>query len=398
MFYKHIERCLFERSKNKRLIHKFCIALANPTRVIYNIIKIDFGDDFMPFKIIRGDIAKTDAEAVVNAANTSLMPGSGVCGAIFAAAGYEKLDAACRKIGHCDTGKAVITKGFDLKAKYIIHTPGPIYRGGRHNEEALLYSCYRSSLDLAKRKRVKSIAFPLISSGVYGYPPKDALKVAERAISDFLENSEMDIYLVIYSKIGFEADPELISNIADYIDKILAENEEINRRRREVGESMQMDHAIFDTAQLSAPMPELKSNISERKPLHRPKQTSVPRDINEMLKNMDASFSEYLLQLIDISGMTDVQVYKRANIDRKLFSKIRGNRNYKPSKITAVALTLALGLDIDTARDLIGRAGYSLTHSSKFDIIIEYFILNKNYNIFEINEVLFSFDLPLIGA
>ena len=367
--------------------------------MIYNIIKIDFGDDFMPFKIIRGDITKTDADAIVNAANTSLMPGDGVCGAIFAAAGYEKLNATCRKIGHCDTGDAVITKGFDLEAKYIIHTPGPIYRGGGHNEEALLYSCYKSSLALAKRKRVKSVAFPLISSGVYGYPPKDALKVAERAISDFLENNEMDIYLVIYAKSGFETDPELISNVADYIDKILAGNEEMNRLRRKTDKSLKIEDALFDALPFSAPTAEsIEPDASEREQHYKPKRTSVSRDINEMLENMDASFSEYLLHLIDASGMTDVQVYKRANIDRKLFSKIRGNRDYKPSKITAVAFTLALGLDIDTARDLIGRAGYSLTHSSKFDIIIEYFILNKNYNIFEINEVLFSFDLPLIGA
>lgn len=353
----------------------------------------------MPFKIVCGDITKTDAQAVVNAANTSLLPGSGVCGAIFAAAGYEKLDAACRKIGHCDTGSAVITKGFDLNAKYIIHTPGPVYKDGLHGEEKLLYSCYKSSLDLAKSKRVKSTAFPLISSGVYGYPPKDALRVAERAIADFLENNEMDIYLVIYAKSDFEADPELISNVADYIDKILAENEDVNRRRREAGTSLDIDRAMFDAAQLSPQILEpIKPGVSDRKPLFKPKQASVPRDINEMLRNMDASFSEYLLQLIDACGMTDVQAYKRANIDRKLFSKIRGNRDYRPSKITAVAFALALELDMDTARDLIGRAGYSLTHSSKFDIIIEYFILNKNYNIFEINEVLFSFDLPLIGA
>ena len=336
----------------------------------------------MPFKIIRNDITKTEVDAIVNAANTSLLPGGGVCGAIFAAAGYDKLEAACRKIGHCDTGGAVITKGFDLPAKYIIHTPGPVYTDGHHNEEKLLYSCYKSSLELAKSKRVKSIAFPLISSGIYGYPKAEALRVATNAVMDFLENSEMNVYLVVYDKSAFEISSKLFSDVEEYIDEKLLSPDEMRRRANEEGTSLDFKQAYMTSVAMPAA----------------PSRKSKQAGLDEIIRKMDASFSERLLQLIDESGMTDAQVYKRANVDRKLFSKIRNNREYKPSKITAAAFAIALRLNMDTARDLIEKAGYSLTHSNKFDIIIEYFIENENYNIFEINEVLFKFDQPLIGA
>ena len=333
----------------------------------------------MPFKIVRNDITKMDVDIIVNASNTSLAPGGGVCGAIFAAAGYEKLLEKCRKIGHCDTGDAVITKGYDLRAKYIIHTPGPVYKDGMHNEENLLYSCYKSSLKIAKRKLAKSIAFPLISSGIYGYPKAEALRIATNAIMDFLEKNEMDVYLVVYDKRAFEISSELFSDVEEYIEENLIKPD--SRRLYGIEKAAHMD--MCD--QYEAEMPQASYSMSKA-------------SIDDMLKNMDASFSEYLLTLIDKSGMTDAQVYKKANIDRKLFSKIRKNRQYKPSKVTAIAFAIALELDMDDTRDLIGRAGYALTHSSKFDIIIEYFITNNNYNIFAINETLFAFDQPLIGS
>lgn len=300
-------------------------------------------------------------------------------GAIFEAAGYEKLTMACGKIGHCDTGNAVITKGYNLPSKYIIHTSGPVYKGGLHGEEQLLYSCYKSSLELAKRKRVKSIAFPLISSGIYGYPKAEALRVATNAIMEFLENNDMDVYLVVYDKHAFEISSKLFSDVAEYIEENLIKPD--SRRLYGIEKAAQTDILIH-----SAPMmPQVAHSMPAA-------------SIDDILKNMDASFSEYLLMLIDENGMTDAQAYKKANVDRKLFSKIRNNRQYKPSKVTAVAFALALGLDMDGTRDLIGRAGYALTRSSKFDIIIEYFITHENYNIFEINEVLFAFDQPLIGV
>ncbi|MCH5185830.1 MAG: macro domain-containing protein [Oscillospiraceae bacterium] len=337
----------------------------------------------MPFKIVRNDITKMQVDAIVNAANTSLAPGGGVCGAIFEAAGYDKLASECSKIGHCNTGDAVITKGYNLPAKYIIHTPGPVYRGGMYGEEKLLYSCYRSSLELAKSKRIKSIAFPLISSGIYGYPKAEALRVATGAITDFLEDNETDIYLVVYDKKSFEISSGLFSDVAEYIEENL-----IKPDARLVFGFEKAAQEDIDCQ--SAPMPYGRMIQAE--------MSAPAASIDDMIKNMDASFSEYLLMLIDKSGMTDAQVYKKANVDRKLFSKIRNNRQYKPSKVTAVAFALALGLDMDGTRDLIGRAGYALTRSSKFDIIIEYFIIHGNYNIFEINETLFAFDQPLIGV
>ena len=325
----------------------------------------------MPFKIVRNDITRMQVDAVVNAANTSLAPGGGVCGAVFAAAGYDKLVSACRKIGHCDTGSAVITKGYELPAKYIIHTPGPVYRDGMQGEDKMLYSCYRSSLELAKRKRVKSIAFPLISSGIYGYPKAEALRIATGAIVNFLEKNDMDVYLAVYDKQSFDVSSKLFSDVEEYISEKLI----MPDSRRSVVE----DAALKDMC-AAAPY------------------AAAPGTIDEMIRNMDSSFSERLLMLIDESGMTDAQVYKKANVDRKLFSKIRNNRQYKPSKMTAIAFALALELDLVGTGDLIRRAGYALTHSSKFDIIIEYFILNRNYNIFEINEILFEFDQPLLGV
>ncbi len=323
----------------------------------------------MPFKIIRNDITQMKVDAIVNAANTDLAPGGGVCGAIFKAAGYDALAAECAKIGHCDTGRAVCTKGYKLPSKYIIHTPGPIYFDGKHGEEGLLYSCYKSSLELAKARRVKSVAFPLISAGIYGYPKAEALKVATNAVMDFLAENEMEIYLVVYDKSAFEISSKLFAGVEEFI-----RHAEIDERRRLNNREAAGAYAMMDAALPTA------------------------GNIDEMLRHMDASFSEYLLTLIDKSGKTDAQVYKKANIDRKLFSKIRGNPQYKPSKPTAVAFALALELDLEGARDLIGRAGYALSRSSKFDIIIEYFITNKSYDIFEINEVLFAFDQPLIGA
>lgn len=337
----------------------------------------------MPFKIIQNDITKMDVGAIVNAANTSLLPGGGVCGAIFAAAGYDELTNECRKIGHCDTGGAVITKGFNLPAEYIIHTPGPVYTDGHHNEEKLLYSCYKSSLELAERKRLKSIAFSLISSGIYGYPKAEALKVATNAVMDFLEHSDMDVYLVVYDKSAFETASKLFFDVEKYINEKMILPDMSRRRAKDPGASLDFKLAGIESAgMLTSALPE---------------QSKQSR-LDEIIVRMDVSFSERLLQLIDESGMTDAQVYKRANIDRKLFSKIRSNREYKPSKVTAAAFAIALRLNMDTTRDLIGKAGYSLTHSNKFDIIIEYFIENKNYNIYEINEVLFKFDQPLIGA
>lgn len=315
----------------------------------------------MSFKITQGDITKLNTDAIVNAANNYLSHGGGVCGAIFSAAGADKLQAACDKIGYCPTGQAVITEGFNLKAKYIIHTVGPVY-GIDTNAEEKLYACYKSSLSLAKEHSLTSIAFPLISSGIFGYPAREAFLIAQRAIKDFLLDNDMDITLVIYDRSLFKIDEGLFDDIRAYLSESEAES------RFFIGAPICYDAAMVPNAA-----------------------------IEELFDTPSETFSEMLFRLIDEKGYTDVEVYKRANMDRKLFSKMR-KRDYKPKKSTVMALIIALRLDMSQAKDLLGEAGFAFSRSSRFDRIIQYFIENENYDIFTINEALFAFDQPLLGA
>lgn len=337
----------------------------------------------MPFSIIRNDITKMNTDAIVNAANEKLLDGGGVCGAIFNAAGAEKLQAECNKIGFCATGDAVITKGHNLSAKYVIHTVGPIYRQNPKDEEVQLYSCYEQSLTLAKKKHLSSIAFPLISSGIYGYPKTEALKIATRAIKDFLSCNEMDIYLVVYDRKAFEISNKLFERVQSFIDETLAVTND--RRVRNACESMPFAD-ISANAQM--PMAQAYDVMSK---------TRATRSIEDLINRKVETFSQMLLRLVDEKGMTDVEVYKRANIDRKLFSKIRG-KNYTPRKHTVIALAIALRLNLDETKDLLARAGFAFSECNKFDIIIEYFIENEQYDIFEINETLFYFEQQLLGV
>ena len=330
----------------------------------------------MPFEIIRNDITRVKADAIVNAANSALKMGGGVCGAIFRAAGAEDLQAECDKIGGCNTGEAVITKGYKLPAGYIIHAVGPIYNGGNSNEEELLKNAYLNSMKLAKDHKLESIAFPLISSGIYGYPKDEALKVAISAISEFLLENEMTVYLVMFDTKAFAFSEKLFSKIRKYIDDKYVEDHKLLDRGR-VLQEYEFNYAAA---------PSLKS-VKEQK----------ARSLEDVVKQLDETFSEMLLRLIDEKGMTDVETYKKANIDRKLFSKIRTDKNYKPRKNTALAFAVALELNVDETRDLLEKAGYALSRSSKFDLIVEFFLEEKIYNIFEINEALFAFEQPLLG-
>ena len=341
----------------------------------------------MPFEIVRNDITKMPVDVIVNAANSSLAPGGGVCGAIFHAAGYDYLDRACRSIGHCDVGQAVITDGFALPARYVIHTAGPIWQGGGQHEADLLKNCYINSLQLAEKNDCHSIAFPLISSGIFHYPKAEALRIAVTAISEFLLEHEMQVYLVIFGRSAVVLSEKLYSNIQSYIDDHYVDLHRNDRYRQ--------TESVF-----------YKKHMAEQEAMMAPAAASTPapavpkkkkRSLKELLFHLDESFSRRLLRLIDEKGMTDVEVYKRANIDRKLFSKIRKD-GYNPSKQTAIALAIALRLNLDEVKDLLGKAGYTLSHSNKFDVIIEYFIEEEIYDIYEINEALFAFDQRLLGA
>ena len=330
----------------------------------------------MPFKIVRNDITKISCDAMVNAANSSLLGGGGVDGAIHRAAG-KGLVLECMKLHGCKTGQAKMTGGYNLPCKYVIHTVGPVWRGGSHGEKELLQSCYKNSLALAKENHCESVAFPLISSGIYGYPKQQAFEVAVETIKQFLEENEMDITLVIFDKASFDLSKDYSDNIREYISQNYVD-EHTDRSTRFLGSR---------SRKASAPI------------LAVCEESAVCDDIGDFIKNqIDESFTEMLLRKIDEKGMTDVQCYKKANIDRKLFSKIRSDRLYKPKKETAIAFAIALELSLDETKDMLMKAGFALSHSSKFDIIIEYFLMKEIYDIYRINETLFEFDQKLLGA
>ncbi|MBN2286688.1 MAG: O-acetyl-ADP-ribose deacetylase [Tissierellales bacterium] len=325
----------------------------------------------MPFEIIRADITKLSVDAIVNAANASLLGGGGVDGAIHRAAGPALL-AECRTLNGCLTGEAKITKGYQLPAKYVIHTVGPIWEGGEKGEAKLLKSCYVQSLNLAVAHKLESIAFPLISSGAYGYPKDQALQMAITVISDFLMHNDMMIYLVVYDQKAFVLSEKLFASVQAFIDLHYVE-----------------EHALFNQRRFE----KIRSCVTESQHEYKPS-----RSLDDVMQELQETFSEHLLRLIDLKGKTDVETYKRANIDRRLFSKIRSDKYYKPSKNTVLSLAIALELNLDETKDILQKAGYALSRSSRFDVIIEYFINEGNYDIFEINETLFAFEKTTLGV
>lgn len=324
----------------------------------------------MPIQIIRADITRVEVDAIVNAANERLGRGGGVCGAIHNAAGHE-LEAECRSLGGCKTGQAKITKGYKLPCKYVIHTVGPVWHGGGNGEKELLTSCYHSSLELAWEYNCESIAFPLISSGIFGYPKYEALKVATQAISDFLAEKEMLVYIVVFDRNAFEISGKLFSDIKEYIDDRYADS--FVEKRRKVYRS-------YESVEFA------------------PVACAAPASLEDYMGEIDESFSQMLLRKIDEKGMKDSECYKKANISRKLFSKIRSDVHYKPSKPTVIAFAISLELGLEETKEMLEKAGFALSHSNYFDLIIEYFIINNNYDIYEINEALFKFDQCLLGG
>lgn len=327
----------------------------------------------MPLLFIRNDITKMPVDAIVNAANESLLGGGGVDGCIHRAAGPELL-AECRRLGGCRIGEAKLTGAYRLPCRYVIHTVGPVWRGGGHVEREQLVSCYRASLLLAQEHGCETVAFPLISSGIFGYPKDQALRVAVDTIGAFLLEHDMTVYLVIFDRRAYQISGKLFADIAEYIDDHYVEaHTDLGAERLRRG-ALHREMAVPMCTPMAAPA------------------------LDDLLEHLDAGFSETLLRLIDRSRKKDSEVYKKANVDRKLFSKIRNNPNYKPSKPTALAFAIALELDLAETKDLLARAGYALSASSKFDVVVEYFIRQGNYDIFAINEALFAFDQSLLGA
>lgn len=344
----------------------------------------------MPFEIVRNDITNMRVDAIVNSANPRPVVGLGTDSSIHAKAGPELLTAR-QKIGPIAMGQAAITPAFRLQARYVIHTVGPVWDGGSYGEEALLRSCYDQSLKLALEHDCKSIAFPLIANSNYGFPKDKALQIAVAAFSEFLMEEEMQIYLVVFDRDAYKLSEKLFHSIASYIDDHYVHSWEedtygAEKSSRQYSSRRRRDLGLF---RKSAALEEMAPCA----PMAMPTAASLP----DFLKQADAGFTETLLKLIDKTGKKDSEIYKKANLSKQHFSKIRNNPDYKPSKQTAIALALALELDLEQTKDLIGRAGFALSNSSKFDLIIRYFIEQGNYNVVEINIALYEFDQSLLG-
>ncbi len=346
----------------------------------------------MPLEIIRNDITKMEVCAIVNAANETLLGGGGVDGCIHKAAGKGLLEE-CQTLGGCQTGRAKVTGAYNLPCKYVIHTVGPVWEGGNYGEKELLISCYKESLAIAKEKKCESVAFPLISSGVFGYPKDKALKVAVDTIGEFLLENDMTVYIVIFDRASYSIGEKLFSDIKQFID------DNYVREYTDCAVERRRQTTLFRKKKLAAsvsmPLREAEADL----PFHKTYiDESFDNDLEHLIDCIDESFSQMLLRKIDEKKITDAECYKKANIDRKLFSKIRSDVNYKPSKQTAIAFAIALELPLEETKEMLCKAGFALSRSNKFDIIIEYFITKGNYNVFEINEALFAFDQHLLGA
>ena len=339
----------------------------------------------MPFEVVRNDITNMKVDAIVNTANPNPVVGLGTDSMIHEKAGPELLEAR-KRIGGISAGNAAITPAYRLNASYVIHTVGPIWQGGSHGEEALLRSCYDRCLRLALENGCQSIAFPLISSGNYGFPKDQALQIAIAAFSAFLLEQDMQIYLVVFDTGAFRLSEKLFRSVASFIDEnyvtacraVAYAQVPRERRGRQVRREMRL--------------PEREEFACNTMP------STKATSLAELLTQADAGFSETLLRLIDQQGKKDSEIYKKANLSKQHFSKIRNNPNYRPTKPTAIALALALELDLEATKDLIGRAGYALSNSSKFDLIIRFFIEQGKYNVVEINMALYEFDQVLLGS
>lgn len=340
----------------------------------------------MPLQIIRQDITKMKVDAIVNTTNEQMIGYSGVDLAVHTIAG-PALDAECATLPLLGLGRAQVTRGYNLPCKYVIHTSGPVWYGGDHGERETLRSCYEESLKLAVERGCRSVAFPLISAGVYGYPKDQVLTFAIRIITEFLLEHELKVYLCVFDKESYSFSRRLFEDIQAYIDDAYVDEH---------------DEVFYDAFEIEADEPlECKHNIISAPMVSHNEETMSPaqvKTLRDYLKQMDRSFQEMLFDLIDESGMTDVECYKRANVDKRIFSKIKSNTHYRPSKTTALAFAISLRLDMDATQELLATAGYTLSQSNVSDTIIRYFIHNGNYDVFEINQALFEFDQTLLGS
>ena len=353
----------------------------------------------MPFQIIRHNIAEVDVDAIINTTNTRPVIHGGADLTIHKFAGEELLKAR-EAFGIMKVGDAFITDGYNLKARHVIHVAAPVW--GSDDAEVMLRQCYDRAFEVAYANKIRSLAFPLIGAGTYCFPPEVALRVALAAVNDFLMTHTMDMMLVVFDKKAFKLSQQLHNAVQSYIDEHYVEelvqheyldgqSVAFNRRGRQKRqrEKYSYEASVQDVHQMADDFQSAAAPVS---------YMDYGTSLEDLLKTKDKSFADALLSLIDRKGLTDAYVYKKANVDRKLFNKIKLHPDYQPRKTTCLAFAVALELNLDETMDLISHAGYALSHSSKVDIIVEYFIKRKEYNIYEINSVLFDYDCPILGS
>lgn len=419
----------------------------------------------MPLYIIRDDVTKIMCDAIVNPTNEDLLPNGGADLAIHTAAGSE-LIRECRRIGHLDVGDAAITPGFNLPSKYVIHTVGPIWQG-LDSDEVLLAACYRRVIRLAVSHRCKSIAIPLISAGLNGFPKDRVLRLASEVISKMLALIEMEVYLVLYDGCDFEIPSDRLEDLHRYLGARGAfraapesvredeypileshsvclgavrktgsydfredascewegDEEDIDEAREEKsdksGEEDTDDESNAEYFRRSAAEKTRTKTRSETPgspekadtpPTHRAvssksffigcaPRASSHKTLDDYLRQLDRGFADTLFYYIDERKISDVECYKRSNVSKKTFSKIKCNKLYRPSKVTAVSFAIGLRLSLEETQHLLSTAGLCLSDSYEFDLIIKYFLTTGDYkDIFEVNEVLYKFDQPLLGV
>lgn len=381
----------------------------------------------MPLKIVRNDITKMNTEAIVNTANVLPLVGEGCDFAVYMAAGYDALlEYRTSNIGQVKEGDVFLTPGFQLPAKYIIHAVSPLYLDGEEGEETLLRSCYQKSLELAKAKGIKSIAFPLISTGSFGYPKEEGMRIAVDEISQFLLQNQMDVRLVVFDEVSTTLGKNLFDELEAYIDQNyvqkkagfeyknpepflrgLASSLHLNVGRNALPESARCSEPCLPSENISkeedfTDYGELKassmcfdsdeaSSLDEEDAL-----LELDQKLEERLSHVTDTFSEYLLYLISQKGMKNADVYNRAVVDKRLFSKIKKNKDYHPEKIKALCLCVGAKLSLDETKDLLQRAGYALSPCDLTDIIFSFYIEHEHYDVIDIDIQLEEHGLPCI--
>jgi O-acetyl-ADP-ribose deacetylase (regulator of RNase III) len=320
----------------------------------------------MPFYVVRQDIIDMEVGAIVNPTQSEPIIGGSTDLHINKAAGVELLRER-KTFGLLHTAQAIITKGYNLTAKYVIHTVGPTYIDGKSQEKELLMKTYQNCLNLASENNIESIAFPLISSGHFRFPKGLALDIAIQAFKVFLEEHDMVIYLVVYDNESYQLSKNRLYDVKSYI-----------------FQNMHNDYNI--------------ESYSMFEPLDDRNIISQKRSLKDTLKEVDETFTQKLFRFIKQKNLDDVEVYKNANMTRQHFSKIRSDDYYQPKKETAISLAIGLKLNLDETKDLLQSCGFALSQSSYFDLIIQYFIEHEIYDLYEINLVLYENDQKQLGA